>query len=92
MVGKEFTMKLHSNWCEKSWDGLHCFHILKSEDKKSQPTEEKCCWCSKKQFIYFITGSSVKPHGKGVNNKELLFPMDDSWDTYHQNNRREWNK
>lgn len=81
-------MKMHANWCEKSWDGLHCFHILIPKKKEMQPTREKCCWCGKEQGIYFITGSTLRPHGKSINKEELFFPIDNSWDSYHENKRR----
>ena len=72
-------MKIHENWCIKSQWGLHCFHILKPEVEGNQPTKEKCCWCGKIQGIYFITGSTAKPHGKNIKEEELFNPIDYSW-------------
>ena len=66
--------------------------MLKPEKKDYQPTEEKCCWCGKVQGIYFITGSSARPHGKEIKKAESFFPIDNTWDSYHENKRREWNK
>ncbi|MBE3093396.1 MAG: hypothetical protein IMZ52_00055 [Actinobacteria bacterium] len=72
-------MKIHENWCLKSRNGLHCFHILKPKVREDQPREEKCCWCGKIQGMYFITGSSAKSHGKEINLSELFNPINYSW-------------
>ena len=56
-------MKIHDNWCLKSPEGIHCFHFIYPDDG-CEPTEEMCCWCGKKQNIFYSTGSNCKPHGE----------------------------
>lgn len=55
---------IHENWCLKSPDGMHCFHMIVPEDKCINPTKEVCCWCGKIQQVYNITGSGLIRHGK----------------------------